>query len=1199
MKRLTWLFIALSLSFLTLSVTAGWADTTPWHDGLCLGNQGQWRSRLAIEVRNDMSRDAKGEPARVVVGSGHREADLVGARIESLRVCDHQGVEVLYNVVSPTGDDLRSGALAEGSQLVLPAECAEGTTVRYWAYFDNDVAWGVPDWLPTGAGIRNGGFEVGEGLAPAGWQNDATDAQHHLAWVDEQPRSGRRCMQTVVDAGASATWIATRQGSLPIIGGARYVMRAWVKAQDVAGYAGWYVHVGNGKNAMLISPMLPGGDGSYGWKEVKTEFTAPADADRADLGTVLRGTGTAWFDDVSLECLDPPKLSAHAGPRESLRIAVRGADEPWPKRKSSDAPDWDYRFPVSVINHSDVATDRTLICVDLASALARLRGRVDRASLCVIANDRVLKSYQVKDLLLIEGEAIPPHTMQVYYLYLAATDPNKTAATEEANSKGQLSPTDKSQYDELLSSPYNLAANPSFEEGDSQPSKWSGGAPSEHPAVVEMDRVSPGLFGERCAHLGVPQDATPSWVGWRQDIAVAPRKSYLYAAWLKCADLKGGLQLHAHYRNAVGEYCSTLQTGGAGPAMEGTEDWAIRSGLFTMPDDIANFQLHLTMNATGSAWHDGAILVEVQAGQVGPLQPRVAVATSGFQVWPVNSIVKVFREDQPPSQSGALRISMARSEYEPLQLAVRTDRDVSEVRVEVDPPKNAAGATVGDVQVGVVGYVPIDYPTNYYNTKSAAWVRKVPATAPACDGWAGYWPDPLLPRDTFTLSAHQTQPVWITCKTASDTAPGDYQGVVRFVSKGKAIANLPFTVHVWNFALPKENHVRAIYDLRMNGQWDIPGKSSEESRRDFLRFMAEHRVCPDTIDPAPDLRYENGQVIADFTAFDRAAEFALDELGMTHFYTPWSFYLFGWGFPPAEKFGQKPYEGSYPYADVDRLTLRPEYKQAYQAVLKVYWDHLKERGWDQKCVLYICDEPFHTQPAIIAQMKALCDMIHEVDPKIFIYCSTWAHVPEWDGYINCWGIGHYGVVAPEVIAERKAAGDRIRWTTDGQMCTDTPYCAVERLLPTYCFKYGAEAYEFWGINWLTFDPYRWGWHRYIAQSDTPENSYFVRYPNGDGFLAYPGAPVGHSGPVPSIRLEQAREGCEDYEYLYLLREMIDKAKAAGRDTATAEDALAQSQQLVSIPNAGGRNSTQVLRDPDRVFVNRARVAEAIEAMSDK
>ena len=91
--------------------------------------------------------------------------------------------------------------------------------------------------------------------------------------------------------------------------------------------------------------------------------------------------------------------------------------------------------------------------------------------------------------------------------------------------------------------------------------------------------------------------------------------------------------------------------------------------------------------------------------------------------------------------------------------------------------------------------------------------------------------------------------------------------------------------------------------------------------------------------------------------------------------------------------------------------------------------------------------------------------------------------------------------------------------------------------------------------------------------------------------------IGHDGPVPSIRLEQAREGCEDFEYLYLLRDIIAKAKAAGRDTAAAEQALAFAGELVTIPNAGGRYSSRILPDPDRVFVVREQVAAAIEAAS--
>ena len=121
-------------------------------------------------------------------------------------------------------------------------------------------------------------------------------------------------------------------------------------------------------------------------------------------------------------------------------------------------------------------------------------------------------------------------------------------------------------------------------------------------------------------------------------------------------------------------------------------------------------------------------------------------------------------------------------------------------------------------------------------------------------------------------------------------------------------------------------------------------------------------------------------------------------------------------------------------------------------------------------MLYISDEPFFQQEPIRRQMKALCAMIHEVDPAIPIYSSTWQHVPEWDGSLDIWGLGQFGDVSVETMARIRAGGAKIWFTTDGQMCLDTPYCAIERLLPHYAFRYGAEAYEFWGIAWLTHDP---------------------------------------------------------------------------------------------------------------------------------
>jgi hypothetical protein len=453
-----------------------------------------------------------------------------------------------------------------------------------------------------------------------------------------------------------------------------------------------------------------------------------------------------------------------------------------------------------------------------------------------------------------------------------------------------------------------------------------------------------------------------------------------------------------------------------------------------------------------------------------------------------------------------------------------------------------------------------------------------------------------LPRNTFDLAANTTRPIWITVSVPKNARAGDYAGRIRLATDGRTLAEMPFALHVWDFALPDESHVGAIYDVGITDGGKAWKKPADEVRWDIIRFMAKRRLCPDRVPAAPKIRYENGRVVADFAEFDRAGEIYFNQLKLPSSYTPWEFYLFGWGFPPTERFGEHPYPGKPPYEGADRSKLRPEFKRAYQACLKAFWDRVGEKGWQDKFILYISDEPFDGEAPIREQMKALCTMIHEVDPKIPIYSSTWKHVPEWDGYVNHWGFGHYGIVPPEVMGKRRAAGDRIWFTTDGQMCTDTPLCAVERLLPHYCFKYDVQAYEFWGVSWTTYDPFRFGWHAFIHQSDQPGKSYYVRYPNGDGYLLYPGPVVGHPGPVSSVRLEQAREGVEDYEYLHLLTSLIAKAKAAGKNTAQAEAAMEQANRLVNIPNAGGRYSSKILPEPEELYRAKEAVAAAIQGL---
>ena len=1160
-----------------------------WHHPLYLGGGGCWTGRIRAVVHNPTDNTLEGTPLGLTVGTAPGQADLAGRLAEQIRVCNAAGIEMFFAVEGPDGERIVAGPIREGSSIILPVECTAGAKADYFIYFDNPAARPVPGYLTARTGLVNGDVERGTGDVPGGWKHDENDDVHRTAWTSEAPQSGKRCLKTVVAEDAQPTWIATRQHNIPIVGGARYEMRAFVKAQNVRGHAGWYIHLGNERQPIIASPMLLADEGTFDWRELTAQFTAPEAANRADLGTVLRGTGIAWFDNVTLRRIDGA-ATAHvaAGRPERLELSDVGRSTAW---ASGDlVGNASRRLVVRVHNFSGVDHRAQMVHLRLSSGLLAAKD-ASRGEIRVVDGTKVVPHLLLDETLLFPSSA-EANSVHTYYVYLSSgdgsTDGPESAADVEASTI---------DFARLLASPNNLVENASFESGADSPRGWTH-TPDANGVSFDVDASAGTRWGNRCVRTTVGEDAATGWFGWHQSVPVRAGRTYLLAGWLKTRGITSPVRLFAHCHDAAGRLCAQRAMLSVGDDVTGEGDWTFVAGRVTMPRDAARLQLHLTTNTTGTVWHDGLLMVETLPGEFVRVEGRPMNPDSGVRLWQVNAVRKVFPDDPAPGDVASPNIALARNEKEPLQLAVRAGLDVEHVRVVVEPPVNAAGDVLGNVRVNVVGYVPIDYPTAYYQSTDPAWYRKIPGAPPKCDGWPGDWPDPLLPTEVFDLHANRTQAVWITVGADKETPPGDYRGKVRLAADGETIAEAPLAVHVWDFTLPDESHVKAIYDVRFGPGSRHWNTTVDEAHDELVRFMAERRLCPDAVRPMPSIRYQEGRVVADFTEFDKAARIYFDEMKIPHSYTPWNFYLFGWGHPPGAKFGELPYPGDPPFDNADRSRLRPEFKRAYQACLRVFWNHLKENGWDDEFTLYISDEPFYTKDHIVAQMKALCDMIHEVDSAIPIYSSTWSHLPAWDGYLDVWGIGHFGRVPVEQMRRLREANDSLWFTTDGQMCTDTPYCAVERLLPHYCFKYDVEAYEFWGVAWLTHNPYRFGHHAYIHQSSTPGEYYWVRYPNGDGFLIYPGHPIGHAGPVSTVRLEQAREGVEDYEYLHLLRGRVDRAAAAGRDTRRAEKALQVAADLIEIPNAGGRYSAEILPDPDAVLSVRAQIAAAIEGLAE-
>ena len=109
----------------------------------------------------------------------------------------------------------------------------------------------------------------------------------------------------------------------------------------------------------------------------------------------------------------------------------------------------------------------------------------------------------------------------------------------------------------------------------------------------------------------------------------------------------------------------------------------------------------------------------------------------------------------------------------------------------------------------------------------------------------------------------------------------------------------------------------------------------------------------------------------------------------------------------------------------------------------------------------------------------------------------------------------------------------------------------------------------------------------------------MRYPNGDGNFIYPGQLVGVDDLVTSVRLKQAREGVEDYEFMNALDKLIKKCSSKGIETADARKALDRARGLVDIPSADGRYTTGYMPDPELLMEIRHEIAISIEDLSGK
>jgi hypothetical protein len=608
-----------------------------------------------------------------------------------------------------------------------------------------------------------------------------------------------------------------------------------------------------------------------------------------------------------------------------------------------------------------------------------------------------------------------------------------------------------------------------------------------------------------------------------------------------------------------------------------------RAGLVPPPATLLILLLAASAFAGEAA---GGLLTAQQGGGYWLAQ------TKDLGVWWCESGWKVGREtgllDKPRGRPEPVAISAARGEFEPAQVVLRPEKDSELVSAEASPLRSRWGGVAGiSVQINEVAYVQVTHPTD-------------------STGVPGWYPDPLPPlRLPLALRAGQNQPLWLTFHVPRETKPGDYHGELRLKTSLGAV-NVPLRVHVYDFTLPAETHLKSALGLgshNINRYYHLTQPEDKEAVFEkYLRNFAEHRISPYSFyDYAPiDIRFAgqgtNQHARVDFTKFDRAAAQWLDQARFNTFVLP----LRGMG------------GGTFYSRVLGELEGfqegTPEFARLFQDYLGQIETHLRERNWLPKAFTYWFDEPAPKDFEFVADgMKRLNAAAPGIKRMLTVQPE-----PPLLGQVDIW-CGLTPKWTPELVRERRAAGEEVWW----YICCGphAPYITEFidhpgtelRLWPWQSWQYGVQGILIWETLYWTspaaFPPPK------VQDPWTDPMSYKSGYGekpgeigywgNGDGRFLYPPrrdptvdqAPC-LDAPVNSIRWENLRDGMEDYEYFWLLQQAATHELVWHGGT----ELLKQARELLKVPSEVSRDLTHFTADPRLMLAHRDRVARMIERL---
>ncbi len=511
--------------------------------------------------------------------------------------------------------------------------------------------------------------------------------------------------------------------------------------------------------------------------------------------------------------------------------------------------------------------------------------------------------------------------------------------------------------------------------------------------------------------------------------------------------------------------------------------------------------------------------------------------------------------------SKQIKVSLAKREKEAFQVIVIPYKsDLKKVAIKIGNLISDNGAVFKAENIRAV-------PVGYVRTKS------IPPYGSSHVGW---WPDPILDfMKTTEISKGDAQAFWIRITAPKNQLSGIYRGTLTICEKGQPLLKFELSVRVYDFDVPTDSPLPLAitffphdcptqetkaeqYEWRK--QPDYPLNIWKRHKQQWAEFLAEYYITFDSL-------YEYSGWSPDFNILSRLKK--QGRLGR--------FNLGYFGPCPKETSAQKAWREK----TIDKIL--PRYQKA------------KKLGLIKHAYIYGCDE---CPSSKFGDVERAAAMLKKAFPDVMIMTTTYDKSYSLKTKVK--SIDAWCPLTPNFnmskASRARAAGKQVWWYICcsphhpyPNMFIEYPAIEGRLLMGAMTAKYRPDGFLYYQISiWNSRTPILKG-----PFTDWDPRSW-TNY-HGDGAWTC----VGPDGiPLATIRLENFRDGLEDYAYVLKLHTMIKNIENNYSFISAATKALLKEAKLALIvPSSLVDSLTSYSHNPQKLYMWRNRIADIIEKLN--